>query len=146
MPDGAGIPPNGVARVAVLVLLVAGIARAGEKGDPADFLGTWRGTSTCVDRKVAPACKDETVIYEVRRADKAGAVILEADKVVGGERLPMGELEFTYSGKDGCWRSEFTTPRTHGVWCLVVEGRKLTGTLRVLPENADVRKVEAVRE
>jgi hypothetical protein len=134
------------AGVAGLVLLAAGIASAGGKGDLAGFLGTWRGTSTCVNLKVAPACKDETVVYEVRRSDKAGAAILAADKIVEGKRLPMGELEFVYSDKDGCWRSEFTTPRTHGIWCLVVEGRNLTGSLRDLPENAEVRKVQATRE
>ena len=56
------------------------------------------------------------------------------------------EMEFVYSDKDGCWRSEFTTPRAHGIWCLVVEGRNLTGSLKVLPENAEVRKVQAVHD
>ena len=31
--------------------------------DISAFLGTWRGTSTCVDRELAPACKDEIVVY-----------------------------------------------------------------------------------
>lgn len=141
-------PTNGRAgwRVAGLFLLAAAGAAAGGKGDIADFLGTWRGTSTCVNRTVAPACKDETVVYEVRRGEKPGAAILDAYKIVNGEKLAMGELEFVYSDKDGCWRSEFTTPRAHGIWCLAVEGRAMTGSLRDLPVNAEVRKVKAEHE
>jgi len=108
-----------------------------------DFLGSWRGTSTCVNRKVAPACKDETVVYDVRPSDKPKTALLDAYKIVDGQRLPMGELEFVYSDKEGCWRSGLSTPRVQGTWCLVVEGRSLTGTLRVMPENVDVRKVQA---
>ena len=62
--------------------------------------------------------------------------------IVDGRRLPMGELAFDYSEKDGCWRSEFSTPRVHGVWCLRIDGRVMTGGLRLLPENLEVRKVQ----
>ena len=133
----------------LLPLLCALAARPGAAagtGDLAQFLGTWHGTSTCVDRQVAPACKDETVVYEVVRSDKPQAVVLKADRIVDGKRVPMGDLEFTFSEKQGCWRSEFTTPRVQGVWCLVVEGKKLSGGLRVSPENAVVRKVELSRD
>jgi hypothetical protein len=130
----------------LLLLLLAGGAAAAGKGDLKAFLGTWRGTSLCVNRTIAPACNDETVVYEVRRAEKPDAVILAADKIVEGKRLPMGELEFVYSEPEGCWRGEFTTPRAHGVWCLVVEGKNLRGSLRHMPENVDVRKVQAVHD
>ena len=140
--------PNLCARWCVggLALLASGGAWAGERGDVGEFLGSWRGTSTCVNREVAPACKDETVVYDVRRSDKPETAVLEAYKIVDGQRLPMGELEFVYSDEEGCWRSEFSTPRVHGVWCLVVEGRRLMGSLRVMPENVDVRKVQAAHE
>jgi hypothetical protein len=140
--------PNGLARLFVvgLVALVAGGARAGEPGRLDGFLGTWRGTSTCTNRKVAPGCNDETVVYEVRASDKPKTAILKADKIVNGERRSMGDLEFAYSDKDGCWRSEINMPSVHGVWCLVVEGRNMTGSLRVIPENVDVRKVQAVHD
>ena len=132
---------------AVLFLLAASSGSwAAGKGDLNGFLGTWHGTSTCINRKFAPACTDETVIYEVRRSDKPGSAVLAADKAVNGERLPMGDLEFIYSETDGCWRSEFKTPNVQGVWCLAVEGNSMTGRLRVMPEDADVRKVQATRE
>lgn len=130
---------------AFLLLCLPGGATAAGSGDLKAFLGTWRGTSTCVNRTIAPACHDETVVYEVRRSEKPDAAILAADKIVEGKRVPMGELEFVYSDKEGCWRAEFTT-RATGVWCLVVDGRNLKGSLRMLPENAEVRKVQAVHD
>lgn len=127
-------------------ILAAGAVSAVGTSDLSHFLGTWHGTSTCVNREVAPSCKDETVVYEVGRSDKPQAVVLKADKIVDGKRLPMGDLEFVYSEREGCWRAEFTTSRVQGVWCLVVDGENMTGGLRVLPENAQVRKVALKRE
>ena len=127
-------------------MVAAGAVSAAGTGDLSHFLGTWHGTSTCINRQVAPACKDETVVYEVRPSDKPQAAVLKADKVVDGKRLPMGELEFVYSEKDGCWRAEFTSPRVQGVWCLVVDESRMTGGLRVLPENVEVRTVQRKHE
>ena len=132
--------------LSMLSVLAAGVVTEAGTGDLSQFLGTWHGTSTCVNRQVAPACKDETVIYEVGRSEKPQAAVLKPDKIVDGKRMPMGELEFVYSEKEGCWRAEFTTPRVQGVWCLVVDGKNMTGGLRVLPENAEVRKVELKHE
>jgi len=151
MPNVRITRMKGAARIALgagLLLLVAGGAAASGSGsgDLKAFLGTWRGTSTCVNRTIAPACHDETIIYDVRRAEKPNAVILAADKIVDGKRVPMGELEFSYSEQEGCWRGEFTTPRAHGVWCFIVEGRNLRGSLLHMPEKAEVRKVQAVHD
>jgi len=111
-----------------------------------NLLGTWRGSSTCTDRVAAPACKDEVVIYDVRLSDKAGVAKLAADKVVDKQRVPMGELEFVYDKGEGCWRSAFETPRAHGLWCLVVKGKEMTGTLRLLPAGSIVRRVQLRRD
>ena len=124
------------------VLVIGGLCLSAG-GNRTEFLGTWRGTSTCVNRELAPACKDETIVYEVTRSDTDNEVLLKADKVVDGQRVPMGDLKFQYSEKDGCWRSELDTTRVHAVWCLAIAGGQLTGTLRALPQNADVRKVLA---
>jgi hypothetical protein len=129
-----------------LLCPAVGVPSAADEGGLARFLGTWRGTSTCVNRELAPACSDETVVYEVLPSQTPHAALLKADKVVDGKRVPMGDLEFTYSEKEGCWRSEFSTPRVHAVWCLVIDGRNMTGHLRVLPQNADVRKVQATHD
>jgi hypothetical protein len=138
-----------LATVAGLGLAVMVNAAASEQPSPSDItalLGTWRGSSTCTDRVAAPACQDEVVVYDVRRADKAGVVTLAADKVVDGQRLPMGEFDFTYDQKERCWRTEFQTPRVHAAWCLVVAGTQMTGTLRLLPGGETVRKVQLRRE
>ena len=132
--------------IGFLLFLAISAPLAAEGGRLAGFLGTWRGTSTCVNRELAPACNDETVVYDVRPSETPNAALLKADKIVDGKRVPMGDLEFVYSEKDGCWRSEFSTPRAHGVWCLVIDGPNMTGSLRLLPQNADVRKVQAKRE
>lgn len=124
----------------VTLSLVARGASGGESSSAA-FVGMWQGTSTCVNRQLAPACKDEKVVYDIRNSEKTGAVTVEADKIVDGKRVPMGELEFSYSSSEGCWRSEFETARVHAAWCLVVKGNKLTGRLRLLPGKKTVRDI-----
>jgi hypothetical protein len=109
---------------------------------PAQLIGTWRGTSLCTDRVAAPACNDETVVYEFTAGSKAGAVHWAADKVVKGERQTMGEFDVEYDKTEGCWKSEFTSPRVKTVWCLVVDGERLSGTGRVLPGNEMIRKMD----
>ena len=55
----------------VLVLLSGPIGQAAAKTPgPAELIGTWRGTSTCTDRVAAPACNDETVVYEFSAGPK----------------------------------------------------------------------------
>jgi hypothetical protein len=93
----------------------------------------------------APACQDETVVYEFRKGEKAGTVILAADKVVSGERVPMGEMTFAYDPALACWRSEFESPRLKSRWCFTVEGDTLKGTATLLPGNQVVRRVAARR-
>lgn len=119
---------------------------SGRDSSPAAFVGMWQGSSTCVNRQLAPACKDEKVVYDVRNSEKTGAVIIEADKIVDGKRIPMGELQFIYSSSEGCWRSEFETARVHAVWCLVVKGSTLTGHLLLLPGKETVRDIRLQRE
>ena len=50
-------------------LLAARLARGeapGQGAAPVDeIVGTWRGSSVCVDRQAAPACNDEQVVYEI---------------------------------------------------------------------------------
>jgi hypothetical protein len=78
------------------VAALAGWAGPGG-GDPAALIGTWRGTSLCTDRVAAPACHDETVVYELKAGARPGVVRWAADKVVDGQRQPMGgerELEY----------------------------------------------------
>lgn len=107
-----------------------------------ELLGTWRGTSVCTDRVAAPACQDETVVYEFTRGAKDGAVHWAADKIVNGKRQPMGEMDLTYDRSESCWKVEFSSPRLKTVWRLSVAGSHLTGTGRLLPGNETIRKLD----
>lgn len=130
------------------VMAAAGsVARArSEEVGPAQLIGTWRGTSLCTDRVAAPACHDETVVYEFTAGSQAGTVHWAADKVVNGQRERMYELELAYDQAEACWKAEFSSPRVRGVWRLAVDGARLAGTGHLLPGNETVRKVDARRE
>ena len=133
--------------LALLLLLAEPSAAAPATAHPrSEIIGTWRGTSVCTDRVAAPACKDEVVIYDVTPGAKAGDVHWKADKVVNGERLNMGEMEFAYDRGDACWRSVFTGPRGQSVWCFSVDGRTMTGRAWLLPGKEKIRKVEARKD
>jgi hypothetical protein len=128
-----------------LACIVAGLSlawRSAASAEPAEIIGTWRGTSTCSDRVAAPACRDEVVVYELTAGAKPGTVHWQADKIVDGERGTMGESELAYDAVKKCWAAELRTPRVHIVWCLVVDGTHLTGTARLLPGKETVRKVD----
>jgi len=123
------------------------IARAAQSAHPtSELIGLWHGTSVCTDRVAAPACKDETVIYDFTAGAKPETVRWKADKIVEGKRLPMGEFDLVYSRTESCWRAELTSPRLHMVWCVVVDGTTLRGTAMLLPGNQIVRKIEARKD
>lgn len=124
------------------LLLVAFLLGAAHPA-AAQIVGSWQGTSTCVDLVRFPACRNESVIYDVTTAGK-DTVSLRADKVVDGVRESMGELTFVKQG-DGTWVSEFHGPRYHGRWILVVQGDAMTGRLEDLPARTLVRNVSLQR-
>jgi hypothetical protein len=124
-----------------LTLLAAGAAPA----SPRDLiLGEWRGTSTCTDRKIAPACKDEVVVYRFTPAGGDSAH-QAAYKIVAGEEQLMGEMDFVRNAKTGEWTSDFRTPRVHGVWSFRIADTLMTGTLVDVPTGAVVRRVRVTR-
>jgi hypothetical protein len=135
-------------RALVMALATPCLVWSGPEDHPAsELVGTWRGTSVCTDRVAAPACKDEVIVYEFSAGTSAGTVRWQADKVVNGERQSMGDpLDMAYDRGDGCWRTEFKSPRVHIVWCLRPNGAKLDGSAWLLPGKETVRKVEAKKE
>jgi hypothetical protein len=70
----------------------------------------------------------------------------KADKIVDGQRAPMGEMDLTYDTGEACWEAEFQSPRVHSVWCLIVNGAHMTGTARLLPGKQTIRKVDVRKE
>jgi hypothetical protein len=111
----------------------------------AEIIGVWRGESVCVKSPEFPACRDESVEYDVYDA-AGGAVHLSAYKYVDGQKVLMGEMDFTYDEKVGSWTSEFRSERYHGLWTFSVGGDTLTGTLVDLPSKHKVRDILVRRE
>jgi hypothetical protein len=129
-----------------ILLMASSLAVAQRDHTPSELIGTWRGTSTCTDRAAAPACRDESVVYDFTPGAKPGTVTWKADKVVDGKREPMGEMELAYDAREKCWAAEFKSARVHSRWCLVVDGAHLTGTGRLLPGKETVRKIDVRKE
>ena len=129
----------------IALLFTLGTTKVAAQAQTDSIVGAWHGTSRCVDKVAFPACNDEEVIYEVRaHTTSADSVILRADKVVNGARESMGELSFG-RGADGTWVSEIRTARYHSRWTLTVQGGRLSGELRDLPANRQVRAVALTR-
>lgn len=137
--------------IASLLLLLAPAPAPAASTRPAGpasaILGVWRGKSICTDRKVAPACKDESVVYTVVPVTPPSPqkVLLKASKIVAGKAEPMGDLEFTWEPKKGIWQSEFKNARVHAMWNLRVDGSDMAGTLVDIPSKSIVREVQVHR-
>jgi hypothetical protein len=106
--------------------------------------GTWRGKSVCTDLKAAPACRDEEVLYEFTPMGET-KLHQKADKLVDGNWVTMGEMDFDYDASGRIWKSEFQSPRFHGLWSYSVVGDRLNGTLVELPSRAVLRTVTCGR-
>ena len=131
---------------ALLLFLARPAPSRAAEADVQKIVGTWRGSSTCVDRKAAPACKDEVALYEIAAVpDAIDRVAVKGYKVVDGERQFMGDLAFTL-GRDGVWVCDFESPRMKSRWTLTVDGTKMTGTSTLLPSNALVRRMQLEKD
>ena len=137
-------------RTAIRVLLICAIVGLSSTllpGHPAvkpSVLGTWTGESICVGDR--PACKNEIVVYRFEEiAGKPDVVLLLADKIIEGKRVPMGKLEFHYDETKGELYSEFTKRQTHGLWQYKVSGDQMEGTLVILPNKELGRRVKVKR-
>lgn len=110
----------------------------------ASVLGTWKGESICVGNR--PACKNEIVVYRFESVPgKSSVVLLFADKIIDGQRVPMGKLEFQYNEAKGELSCEFTKNQTHGLWEFTVKGDALEGGLVLLPGREPGRRVKVQR-
>ena len=127
----------------IALLWLAGVdATTAQTGS---LVGSWQGTSTCVDKVQFPACNDEQVIYDVRaQPGTADSVLIRADKIVNGSREFMSEFTFGRGAGDQ-WSAEFQGGRGAGRWELSVKGDTLTGRLLALPSASVVRRVSLRR-
>ena len=135
--------PGTLSGALVACALVVGAAGAQTQG--AIIVGTWRGTSTCVDREHYPACTDEQVIYDVRpHRDSPDTVALRADKVVNGVREFMSENDFVRQA-DGAWTTDIRTPRVTLRVTLRITGKRMTGTVTDLSSDRRIRDMALTR-
>ena len=105
--------------------------------------GDWTGTSLCTNRKLLPACHDETVLYHLTpRGEKT--VHLVADKIVDGKPEYMGEFDMTKEGARLTY--EMTNRQGRALWDFNVDGDHITGTLKLLPGGDVVRKIDVRRK
>jgi len=137
--------PGALSRAAVLIALLPAAALAQSPRDA--LVGSWRGTSSCTNREAAPACTDEQVIYDIAAPpDAPGVLVVKADKIVNGQREPMGEVTFRLDPATGRWVSEITTPRVHAMWHLSLKDGRLSGGMFLLPANTVIRAIELHRD
>jgi len=106
--------------------------------------GDWTGTSLCTNLKVAPACKDEVVIYHFTH--KGGPTWhLAADKIIAGKPEFMGEFDMTLEGSRLTY--EMTNRRgERALWDFNVDGDRIQGVLKMLPAGDVVRKVDVTKK
>jgi hypothetical protein len=98
-------------------------------GAPHGIVGTWRGTSLCVDKQNFPACNDEDALYEIRGIGRSSdSVLVRAQKMTNGTAELVSEDMFTHQ-PDGTWRTDIVAPRGRIRVTLRLNGDSLTGAL-----------------
>lgn len=91
--------------------------------DETRFVGDWKGESKVLVR--SSAAKDETVIWHVAKGKEAGKLRVTADKIVDGQSVSMGALDFKYDKIE----KAIICAYAQGVWKVAIEGDELQGTL-----------------
>ena len=107
---------------------------------PSPWIGTWRGTSTCL---VHPsACHDESVVYHITRSKVDSTHLTwDAGKIVNGAEEEMGALECTESAD----HQTLTCPFQLGAWRLTLDGDRATGGLW-LKDGSKFRAASVTRD
>ena len=112
--------------------------------DLSAVIGTWKGESICTGN--CPACKNEIVVYRFEAVSgKTNTVMLFGDKIIKGQREPMGKLEFQYDPAKKMLTGEFRNERTHVVFQFTVAGDTIEGTLISLPNKEVGRRIKVKR-
>lgn len=115
----------------------AGATPTASNGPITKLAGEWHGRSLCVTTR-RPACTDETVVYAISVVDaKAGTLKLAADKIVAGQREPMGVFDCRFETT----RQQLICPMGTSQWQFRWDGRMLIGGL-LDPAEGAIRFVE----
>lgn len=132
---------HSILRNCLLSSAVLALAAAGQNTDDESKLeGDWRGESKCVDAR--SACHDEKVVYHIAKLPgRPGSVSVSADKIVNGEPVAMGTLQFQYERTNHAITCEYS----QGVWRFKVDGLTMEGTL-TSAGNTVFRRVKLKKE
>ena len=125
----------------ICMFLVAQIqaSRAQAAGDQSQISGTWRGNSECA-LKNGP-CRDETNVYRFFAVSgRPGKYSGAGSKVVNGEEILMGTLDWQYDAKNHILESN----NPNGVFRFVVHDDKMEGTL-LLPNGTVYRRIHLTK-
>jgi hypothetical protein len=132
-------------RPIVLAILVQANALFPRIPQEVPIVGSWQGTSLCVNKTEFPGCNDEEVIYDVKRKGTArDTVTVRADKVVNGVREFMGEFDFIRA-RDSSWAAEYQNPRVHIRIVLRINATRLVGLMTDEPSGRRIREITLAR-
>lgn len=127
--------------LAALAALSLALCASAAHAQAADIIGSWRGTSTCVDLEHWPACHNEVASYDVAATSGVqDTVTLQAYKVVNGVRDLMGESDFSPAA-DGSWVSDFGIGTNRSRIVLRITGSHMTGRFIDLGSGRTVREM-----
>ena len=123
------------------LLAAVALASTPAHSQSAGIIGSWQGTSLCVDKTHFPACNNEQVIYDVRaHGSRRDSVTLRADKIVNGVRDFMGEFDFAYSA-DSSWVARVEVPRGKIRIVVRVRAAHMTGFMMEETSQRRVREM-----
>jgi hypothetical protein len=128
--------PSRILCAVVLAFLVL----QGRAAEPRDaLLGIWRGTSLCTGAR--PACRDEVVVMHVTAAEKADVVTVAMNKIVEGQELEMGTIDFTVDPAKQRMVGEFDNGRVASRWTFDWTKSEMKGTAVQLPSGTVIRNI-----
>jgi len=88
------------------------------------FYGVWKGSSIC-QVKNSP-CHDETVVYYISKTNKDGVLEIKANKIVDGQEVEMGKIQFQYDAKT---KQITSISQPNAIWKFKREQNTIEGTL-----------------
>jgi hypothetical protein len=127
------------ARIMLFLIFALALAHA---EDQSPVIGTWEGESICTVPN--SPCHNEHVVYEIKADPKSpGNVIIDAFKIVNGEKLFMGALNCTWKKNESLVSCHY---REDDDWSFKLTGNKMEGTLHVKKERQLYRKISVTKK
>jgi len=102
------------------------------------LIGDWAGTSKCQLKN--SACHDENVIYHISHGSGADLYRIDADRIVDGKAVDMGELDFKFDKGS----HTLTCVYPQGTWVLVADKTHIDGTLTT-PDKVLFRRISLTK-